>query len=109
MQYIFVAYAYKINAILMRGMKSRSDACMVEVFKDIYEYLKTRGLNPKLHVLDNECSKAVKNYIRTENAEIQLVEPHNHRVNAAEPAVKAAKYHTLSALATADVNCPLQL
>ena len=57
---------------------------MVEVFNDIYAYLKARGLAPKLHVLDNECSKAVQNYIRSENTTIQLVEPHNHRVNAGQ-------------------------
>ena len=37
------------------------------------------------------------------------MEPHNHRVNAAETAVKAAKYHLLAALATVDPQCPTQL
>ena len=108
-QYIFVAYIYKINAILLRPMKNRSDESMVAVFKDIYEYLQLRNLAPKLHVLDNECSKAIKKYIISQNTNIQLVEPHNHRVNAAETAVKTAKYHFISGLATIDVNAPLQL
>ena len=30
-------------------------------------------------------------------------------MNAAEPAVKAAKYHTIAALATVDITCPLRL
>jgi len=34
--------------------------------------------------------------------------PHNHSVNAAEPAVKAIKYHVIAGLATVDINCPLQ-
>ena len=42
MQYIFIAYIYDENVILMRPMKNRTDACMVSVFKDIYEYLKER-------------------------------------------------------------------
>ena len=37
------------------------------------------------------------------------MEPHNHRVNAAEPAVKTVKYHTLASLATLDPNCSIQL
>ena len=37
------------------------------------------------------------------------MEPHNHRVNAAETAVKTAKYHLLAALATVDPACPLQV
>ncbi len=40
---------------------------------------------------------------------IQLVEPHNHRVNAAETAVKATKYLIIACLQTVDPECPLQL
>ena len=47
-------------------MKSRKDADMVSTFKEVYKKLKTKGHQPKLHVLDNECSKAVKNYIIAE-------------------------------------------
>jgi len=109
MNYIFVAYIYTINAIIIRPMKSRNDECMVATFKDIYEYLQSKKLAPKLHVLDNECFKAVQRYIKGQQVNIQLVEPHNHRVNAAETAVKAVKYHMLAALATIDPTCPLQL
>ena len=49
---IFVAYIYKINSILMRHMKSRSDESMVKAFTDIYAYLKTKNLQPKLNILD---------------------------------------------------------
>ena len=62
--YIFVAYVYSINAILLRPMKNRSDASMVAVFRDIYTYLQQCGCSPKLHVLDNECSKAVQQYVK---------------------------------------------
>ena len=53
MNYIFVAYVYKINAILIRPMATRCDATMIDTFKDIYEYLKVRNLAPKLHIPDN--------------------------------------------------------
>ena len=109
MKYIFVAYIYKCNSILMRPMKGRTDKDMVEVFQDIYGYLRKQDLTPALHVMDNECSKAIKTFIQKEKVDIQLVEPHNHRVNAAEPAVKAAKYHTIAGLTTVDINCPLRL
>ena len=39
MNFIFVAYVYKINAILIRPMATRCDATMIDTFKDIYEYL----------------------------------------------------------------------
>ncbi len=38
-----------------------------------------------------------------------LVEPHNHRVNAAERAIQTFKDHFISALATTDSKFPLQL
>ena len=74
----------------MRPMKNRHDECMVPIFKEIYDHLKERNLAPKLHVLDNECSRAVQNYITSKKMNIQLVEPHNHCVNAAKTSVKAA-------------------
>ena len=88
----------------MQPMKSQIDKDMVKVFQDIYDYLREQNLTPALHLMDNECSKAIKK----ENVDIQLVEPHNHRVNAAEEAVKAAKYHTIVGPATVDITCPLK-
>ena len=82
---------------------------MVAAFKDVYTYLMDKQLAPKLHVLDNECSKAVQTYVKRRNTIIQLVEPHNHQVNAAETSVKAAKYPLLAALATVNPQCPTQL
>ena len=93
----------------MEPMKGMYDLDMIAVFKEIYEELELRNCKPKLHVLDNQCSKAVKSYIKKENVNIQLIEPYNHRVNAAEPAVKTAKYHIIADLGTVNVNCPLQL
>ena len=46
MQYIFVCYVYEANAILVRPMKSRNDACMVAAYQDIYEYLESVNQNP---------------------------------------------------------------
>ena len=75
---------------------------MVEVFKNVYEYLRKKNVSPNLHVLDNECSCAIQSFIKREKADIQLVEPHNHCVNAAKPVVKAVKYHIIAALPIVD-------
>jgi hypothetical protein len=40
---------------------------------------------------------------------IQLVPPHNHRVNATKHAIGTFKEHLVAALATVDVLCPFQL
>ena len=83
--------------------------CMINVFTDVYEYLKARNLQPQLRVLDNECCKAVRNYICINNSNIHLGELHNHQVYAKETVVKATKYHISAGLATIDNNCPLQM
>ena len=109
MQYIFVCYVYEANAILVRPMKSRADACMVAAYKDIYEYLISVNQKPTLNVMDNEASKAVTNYIKSQNVDWQLVEPDNHRVNAAERAIQTFTNYFLAGLATVNKAFPLQL
>ena len=59
MNYIFVAYVYKLNPILLRSMKSREYASMVESFTSIYTKSEAAGHKPKRHVLDNEFSRPV--------------------------------------------------
>jgi len=109
MQYIFVAYVYDLNAIIVRAMPSRTDASMVTAFREVITILKTGGCCPALNVMDNEFSAAVEKYIRSEQINIQLVPPHNHRVNATERAIATFKEHFIAALTTVDMHCPLQL
>jgi hypothetical protein len=82
---------------------------MVTAFTEVVTTLKTGGYCPALNVMDNECSAAVEKYIRSEQINIQLIPPHNHRVNAAERAIATFKEHFIAALATVDIHCPLQL
>jgi len=39
----------------------------------------------------------------------RLLEPHDHRVNAAERAIQTFKHHFIVGLATVDANFPIQL
>ena len=106
---IFVAYEYRSNAIIAKPIRSNSDESLVAAFKEIYEYLSDKGFKPKLNVMDNQCSKAVQKYIQSQNTDIQLVNPDDHRVNAAERAIQTWKNHFLAGLNTIDPNCPVQL
>jgi hypothetical protein len=108
--YIFVAYAYSPNAIIVRAMKNRSDEEMLKTYKDVYAYLKAKGFKPNFNVSDNECSRTIKEYLdKEEGVKIQLVEPHNHRANAAERAIQTFKNHFIAGLSTVDKAFPLQL
>ena len=60
MQYIFVAYVYDLNAIIVRAMASRTDASMATAFTEVISTLKKGGYHPALNVMDNECSAAVE-------------------------------------------------
>jgi hypothetical protein len=100
MSYMFVAHVYKLNAILVRPMKSREDGSMIAAFTSIHSDPEAIRHTPTLHVLDNECSHAVHNFLKSKDTARHNVEAHHHNVNAAEPAVKSAKYHIISHVAT---------
>ena len=105
----FVAYDYRSNAILVRALKDQTDALLLAAFEDVYAYLTDRGFKPKLNVMDNQCSKTIQKFIESNKANIQLVNPNNHQVNAAERAIQMWKNHWIAGLGTLDPNCPLQL
>ncbi len=109
MQYVFVAYIYDLNAIIVWAMPSCTNASMVQAFTKVISILKFSGYHPELNVMDNECSAAVKKYIWSEAINIQLIPPHNHPANAAKHAIASFKEHFITALATVDMLCPLQL
>jgi hypothetical protein len=54
MQYIFVAYIYDLNAIIICAMPLRTDASMVSAFTEVITILKAGGYQPALNVMDNE-------------------------------------------------------
>ncbi len=82
MQYVFVAYVYDLNAIIVRAMPTGTDTSMITVFTEVITTLRARGYHPALNVMDNECSAAVEKSIKSSKTNIQLVPPHNHCVNA---------------------------
>ena len=77
-KYILVAYNFDSNSIHVKPLKSRHDNDTITAYKDIYAKLTARGLKPKLHWLDNEASKALKNFIAKKHTEYQLTPPHIH-------------------------------
>jgi hypothetical protein len=90
-------------------MRLREDGSMIAAFTSIYSDLKAIRHKPTLHVLNNECFCAVHNFLTSKDTARQNVEAYHHNANAAEPAVKLAKYHTISHISTLDNDCPIQL
>ena len=51
----------------------------------------------------------MQNYVQSQGVDWQIVEPDNHRVNAAERAIQTFKCHFIAGLYTVNPNMPLQL
>jgi len=90
-------------------MKSRSASEILQAYKISTKILVQAGLKPQLQRLDNECSEALKEYMRDEHVDFQLAPPGVHRRNAAERAIRTFKNHFIAALCSTDKEFPLHL
>jgi hypothetical protein len=52
-QYIMVLVELDSNAILVEGMKDRPSGEMIRAYQHLVDRLKTAGIQPKHHILDN--------------------------------------------------------
>jgi hypothetical protein len=59
--------------------------------------------------MDNQAMKHIKKNLTEEECKLQLVEPHNHRKNAAEHAIQTFKmclsWHLQQPIAISHSNC----
>ena len=62
-----------------------------------------------MNVMDNQATKYIKKFLTKKECQLQLVEPHNHRMNAAKRAFQTFKDAFIAALAMTDWDFPLQL
>ena len=104
-----IVYHYESNAILALPISGFNDNTIFAAYKQQFEFLESRGFKIKLNVMDNQCTIQIKKFLTENDCKLMLVEPHNHRVNAAERAIQTFKDHFISALATTDSEFPLQL
>ncbi len=105
----FVLYHYESNCILATPISGLDDKTIFEEFKKYFDELTAKGFKPKLNIMDNQATKHIKQFLSENKCKLQLVKPHNHRVNAAERAIQTFKDAFIATLATTDVGFPLQL
>jgi hypothetical protein len=108
-KYIIIVYDYDSAAILAEPIKNRTETELLRVCSKLHQYLADRGLKPRLQKLDNECSEALKQFMRQASVDFQLVPPYDHRQNAAERAIGIWKDHFVAGLASTDPNFPMNL
>ena len=62
-EYIMITYDYYSNSILAEPIKSRTILHINNAYQKMRKFLCSRVLTPKTCVLDNECSKVLKEYM----------------------------------------------
>ena len=102
-------YHYKTKAILGTPVAGLDDKSIFKAYKMQFDNLTSKGYKPKINIMDNQATKHIKAFLTEQQCQLQLVEPHNHRLNAAERAIQTFKDAFIAALATTDSNFPLQL
>jgi hypothetical protein len=80
----FVLYHYESNTILATPIAGLDDVSIFNAYKKYFEYLTAKGFKLKLNVMDNQVTKHIKKIVTKNDCKLQVVEPHNHRVNAAK-------------------------
>jgi hypothetical protein len=108
-QLFFIAYDYDTNYIFAIPIVSTTDSDILDAFKQVHQMLTEKGYKPIFNVTDNQAAAPIKAFMRQQNGTVQLVEPNNHRVNAAERAIQTFKNHFISGLCTTDPDFPFQL
>jgi hypothetical protein len=106
---LFAMYHYKTNAILNTPIASLDSERILEAYKLNFEYLVSKGFKPKVNAMDNQAINTIKAHLTPQQVTLQLVEPHVHRVNAAERAIQTFKNQFIGALGTTDGEFPIQL
>jgi hypothetical protein len=80
----FVLYHYESNIILATPLKGLDDVSIFNTYKTHFNDLTSKGFKPKLNVMDNQATKHITQFLTKQDCRLQLVEPHNHHINAAE-------------------------
>ena len=105
--YMFILYHQDTNTIHAVGIPNRKGPSIRDAWESTHRLLLHRGHAPELHILDNECSLDLKIAFLSNKIAFQRVPPHEHRVNAAERAIRTFKNHFIASLCTVDTTFPM--
>ena len=106
-QYILVSVFN--NYVHVEPMASRSADSYVKAYKATFAFFRHLKHHIAVQRLDNETSSQLEDFFRTENVAVEYAPAQNHRTVRAERAIRDAKNHIISTLATAHPSFPLEL
>ena len=102
-----ICYADNCNAILAHPIKNRSAIELLQAYQHFYTKLCSTGLVPQMHKWDNEMSADYKEFIVTQNAVVEYVQPDNHRINIAKWAIQTWKNRFTAGLSSLPKSFPI--
>ena len=100
---------YDSDTILVESLTSRAETEILHTVTKLYDNLKERGLQPCMHILNNECSCLMHKFIREAGETQQLVPSGLHQALISEREIQTFKVHLISGLSSCDTNLPLHL
>jgi hypothetical protein len=71
-KHIYVLFDHSSNYIFAEPIQSTSDAAITAAFKKCYQQLKKAGIEPKMHMVDNQCSPLLKQAIESKGMDFQI-------------------------------------
>jgi hypothetical protein len=101
-------YHCKTNAIFATPIPGLDSKNILDAFTKNFECLVSKGYTPRINIMDNHATKAIKSYLTPQQCILQLVKPDNHWVNAAYCVIQMFKNCFNDALGTKDVDFPIQ-
>ena len=84
-------YDYDSSTILDEPIKNRQAATIPDALLNIHRVIKSRGSEPKVYIMDNDCSSDLKESMKKYEIDFQLAPPHMHRKNAVEREIRTKK------------------
>ena len=72
---MLILYAYDTNTILVEPIKSQRDSDILRAYDVLYDTLETAGHAPKLNIMNNEASTALKWLSKKRKTLVQLAPP----------------------------------
>jgi hypothetical protein len=104
-------YHYKINASFATPMPGLDSKNILDVYTKNFKYLVSKGYTPKINVMNNQATKAMKFCLTPQQCHLQLVKPGNHQINADKCTIQMFKNRFICALGlgTMGIDFPIQL
>ena len=108
-KYVVVINENNSNHIHGEPIKSLTAAYLTRSYKKVHKLFTLQGLQPKLHILDNECSNMFKHFMTKVDENFQFVPPHLYQRNVAEILIQTFKNHLISGLSSVKKDSPMHI